>query len=427
MHHPYSIWIALRYLRLFGRTGKRGGGRQSFISFISLVSMIGIALAVALLIATMSVVNGFETELERRILGVTPDASVVGVDAPLEDWERVRADALQRPGVRGAAPFVEGQGMVVAGEALLGVNIRGIEASLESGVSSIGDSLIAGRLDTLTAGTWNAVIGSVLADTLGVSVGDEFVLVLPTARVTLAGLAPRMRALTVVGLFDVGMQEFDRGLMLVSLADAGTIFGTGGRASGVGLDVEDIYQARAIVSDFAQSLVDRIGGRVYVDDWTQQHANVFRSIQLTKPILFIMLSLVIAVAAFNIVSTLFMVVREKRGDVAILRSIGATPRAVLSLFASQGTAIGVVGTVAGFALGMLLVIFLGDMVALFERVFGIDLLSADAYLIGDLATEARPAEVTRICLLSLGLAVLATIYPAWVASRQPPAEALRHE
>jgi len=236
-----------------------------------------------------------------------------------------------------------------------------------------------------------------------------------------------MRALTVSGVFDVGMREFDRGLVLVSLQDAATLFSTGGRASGVSMDVTDIYSARSIVNGFAQDLVDRVGGRVYVSDWMQQHANVFRSIQLTKPILFIMLSLVIGVAAFNIVSTLVMVVREKRGDVAILRTVGAAPRSVLGIFSAQGTAIGCVGTALGLGLGLLLVAWLGDIVGVIEAGFGVDLLSAEAYLIGDIATEARFGEVARICLMSLGLAVLATIYPAVLASRQPPAEALRHE
>lgn len=417
--YPYPIWIAFRYIRVRGRRG--------FISFISLVSMLGICLAVAVLITTMSVINGFETELEHRILGVSPDASIVGFEAPLEDWEQVRADALAYPGVRGAAPFVEGQGIVAAGDHLVGVQVRGIDPSLEGGESNIADSLVAGSLDELTRDRWRVVIGSALADELGVGLGDRIVLTLPKVRVTLAGLVPRQRDLTVVGIFNVGMQEFDRGLLLVSFGDAAVLYGTHGKASGLGIDVDDIFAARQIVSGFAQALVDRTGGRVYVSDWTQQHANVFRSIQLTRPILFIMLTLVVAVAAFNIVSTLVMVVREKRGDVAILRSLGATPRAVLGLFSAQGTAIGLIGTLAGLGLGLLLVEYLGSIVGVIESTFGIDLLSADAYLIGDLVTEARVGEIFHICLLSLALAILATIYPAILASRQPPAEALRYE
>lgn len=420
IRRPYPLWIALRYLRM-------RSGSSSFISFISLVSMVGIALAVAVLITVMSVVNGFETELERRILGVSADASVLGFDGPLDDWETVRADALAQPGVRAAAPFVEGQGMVVSSAALLGVNVRGIDPALEADVSNLAGAMSSGSMDSLAAGSWNVVVGQALAAELDVGVGDEVLLVLPKATVTLAGLLPRKRALTVSGIFEVGMREFDRGLVLVSMADAATLFRTGGRASGVSVDVADIYYARTTINDFAQELVDRIGGRVYTRDWMQQHANVFRSIQLTKPILFIMLSLVIAVAAFNIVSTLVMVVREKRGDVAILRSFGAPPRGILGIFSAQGTAIGCIGTLVGLGLGMLLVIYLGDIVGMIESRFGIDLLSADAYLIGDIVTEARAGEIARICLLSLGLAVLATIYPALLASRQPPAEALRHE
>ncbi len=419
LRQPWPVSIALRYLR--------PRGQRSFISFISLVSMIGIALAVAVLIATMSVMNGFETELERRILGFTPDASVIGFEQPLDDWESVRAEALETAGIRAAAPFVEGQGMVAGREGLIGVNVRGIDPALESTVSNLDGVLVAGSLVDLSARRWNAVVGRALADELEVGIGDDIILVLPEARVTIAGLAPTTRSLSIVGIFEAGMREFDRGLILTGLGDAAALFRTGGRASGVGFDVDDIYSAGSIAGVFAQSLVDRTGGKVYVSDWTQQHANVFRSIQLTKPILFIMLSLVIAVAAFNIVSTLFMVVREKRGDVAILRSFGAAPRAVLGLFSVQGTAIGIIGTLAGLGLGLLLVGWLGSIVGVIERWFDVDLLSADAYLIGDLVTEARPGEIAQICLLSIGLAVLATIYPALMASRLPPAEALRHE
>ena len=419
MRQPYPFWIALRYLRT--------RGRRSFISFISLVSMVGIAVAVAVLITTMSVINGFEAELERRILGVSADAAVYGFEAPLQAWEQVSAEAVAQPGIRAAAPFVEGTGMVGGANGLVGVSVRGIQPNLERSVSNIAERMVSGTVGTLESDAWNVVIGVSLASELGLELGDELVLVLPEVRVTLAGLTPRRRAFTVTGIFEVGMREYDRGLLLVGFDKAAILFRTGGEATGVGFDLENIYDAPLVAGRFAQDLVDRTGGRVYVGDWTQQHANVFRSIQLTKPILFIMLSLVVAVAAFNIVSTLFMVVREKRGDIAILRSCGATPGSILSLFTTQGAAIGAVGTVAGLGLGALLVLNLGGLVGFIESVFGLDLLSSEAYLIGDLVTEVRPGEVFRICALSALLAVAATLYPAITAARQPPAEALRYE
>jgi lipoprotein-releasing system permease protein len=273
------------------------------------------------------------------------------------------------------------------------------------------------------AGSWNMALGSELARELGAAVGDELLLLLPEARVTPAGLLPRRRSFTVSAVFEVGMYEYDRGLVVVHMDDASALYRTGGRATALNLKVDDIYFARSIVTELATDL----GGDFYISDWTFRHVNVFRSIQLTKPILFIMLSLVIGVAAFNIVSTLVMVVREKRGDIAILRSFGATPRSILGIFASQGAAIGVIGTLAGVVVGLLMVNYLESIVRLIESWFAIDLLAADVYLLGDLPTEARLQEVLQISALAFGLAVIATIYPALMASRQQPAEALRYE
>jgi lipoprotein-releasing system permease protein len=421
---PYTVSIALRYLRARAHT--------AFISFISAVSMLGIALAVAVLIIVMSVINGFETELERRILSVTPDARLFGYDgdrrteAPVDDWQAMRETALERDDVEAAAPFVEGQGMLIVDDELLSVTVRGIDPVLETGVSSIYRQVVAGDYQSLAEGD-GIVIGSSLAELLGVGVGDPVTLVLPQAMVTAAGMAPRVKRFDVVGIFDVGMQEFDRGLALVNFDMATRLYRTGGRASGISLRVDDVYRASTIVVEYGQSILNRFGGTYLPEDWSYRHANVFRSIALTKPMLFIMLSLVIVIAAFNIVSTLFMVVREKRGDIAILRSIGSAPRNILNIFIVQGSSIGFIGVVAGLALGLVLVASLGTIVGWVESWFAIDLLSADVYLIGDLPTEARAGEIARICLLAFGLAVLATLLPAWRASRQPPAEALRHE
>jgi lipoprotein-releasing system permease protein len=415
MRQPYQLAIALRYLR--------ARSRDSFISFISLVSMIGIGLSVAVLMVVLSVMNGFEFELQQRILGMVSDATLIGMDGPLEDWESIRERAIERPDVAAAAPFVDGQGMAVVGEEFAGVAVRGILPELETGVSQIGNVLIDGKLETLEAGRFNIVIGTALADLLGVGLGDKVVLLLAQAHVTPAGIRPRARGFTVTGLFEAGMYEYDRGLVFVNMHDAGLMFQTGGKATSLSLKVNDIYASWRIVNDFGVEL----GGRFYVSDWTRQHTNVFRSIALTKSIMFVLLSMVVAVAAFNIVSTLVMVVREKRGDIAILRSFGASPRSIMSIFATQGTLIGVAGTLLGVALALVVMRYLDAVVGFIERTFGIDLLSAEVYFIADLPTQARFAESAQICLLALGLAIAATFYPALRAARQPPAEALRYE
>ena len=419
MRQPYELSIALRYLR--------ARSSHSFISFISAVSMIGIGLAVAVLIVVLSVMNGFEYELQQRILGMVSDATIGGYDGPLEDWQGLRARALQRPDVSAAAPFVEGQGMAVAGESLAGVIVRGVDPELEREVSSINDAIREGNIDSLTPGSYSVLIGGSLAEVLNVGVGDEIVLVLAEARVTPAGLVPRVRSLEVAGIFEAGMYEYDRGLVFVNLADAAVLFRTAGRATGVRLNVTDFYAASRVATELATELANEKGSNFYVDDWTRQHSIYFRSIQLQKSIMFVILSLVIAVAAFNIVSTLMMVVRDKRGDIAILRSFGAAPRAIMTVFASQGTLIGLVGTLLGVALALLVTSQLANFVGLLEAWFDIDLLSADVYFLSDLPTQLRALEIAEISALALGLAVAATFYPALAAARQPPAEALRYE
>lgn len=422
MRQPYTISIAMRYLGARAQT--------AFISFISAVSMLGIALSVAVLIIVMAVINGFETELERRILRVTPDAWLYGFDgqgeAPLDDWQTLRDMALERIDVEAAAPFVEGQGMLVVNDELISVVVRGVDPELETGVSSLSEHVVNGDYASLDADD-AIVIGSTLAEALDVSVGDQAMLLTPYAQVSPAGIMPRWKNFTVVGIFDVGMQEFDRGLALVNFDIATRLYRTDARASGISLRVEDRYQAATIVTEFGRSVLDRFGGAYLPEDWAYRHSNIFRSIELTKPMLFIILSLVIVIAAFNIISTLIMVVREKRGDIAILRSIGSTPKSILSIFVVQGSSIGFIGMLAGLALGLVLVASLGTIVGWVESWFSIDLLAAEVYLIGDLPTEARFGEVARVCLLAFGLAIAATLYPAYRASRLPPAEALRHE
>lgn len=415
MRQPYELSIALRYLR--------ARSRNSFISLISLLSMLGIALAVAVLIVVLSVMNGFETQIQQRALAMVSDATLTGMDAPLEDWTAARERALEHAEVDAVAPFVEGQAVAHAGDSLGGVAVRGIVPELERDVSGIAELVQRGALGALEPEGRGIVIGIALAEELGVEVGEKVTLLLPEGRVTPVGILPRFRRFTVAGIFDAGMLEYDRGWAFVHLADAAELFRTGGRASGLRLSVTEPFAAGRIVGEVAREL----GGGYYVSDWTRENEILVRSIELTKSILFVVLSLVVAVAAFNIVSTLVMVVRDKRGDIAILRSLGTTPRSIVGVFTSQGTAIGVVGTLAGLGLGVLVAGQLANIVELIEAVFGLDLLAAEVYPIDGLPTEPRPGEIARIAALALGLAVIATIYPAFSAARQPPAEALRHE
>ena len=415
LRQPYELFTAFRYLRARSKNG--------FISFISLVSMVGIGLAVAVLIVVLSVMNGFERELQQRILGIVSHATLMGYDVPLEDWQSTRERILTYPEVTGAAPYVEGQGMVVFGEGVAGVTVRGIAPALEQEISTIGELLRAGSIDALSPGDYRMAIGASLADDLGVTVGDSIVLIIAQGRVTPAGLVPRMRRFEVAAIFEAGMYEYDRGLAYVNMQDAARLFRTDGKATGLRMTVENIVQAGSV----ARMLAIDLGGGFYIDDWTRQQSNFFRSIQLTKSIMFVILSMVIAVAVFNIVSTLVMVVRDKRGDIAIMRTFGSTSRSLVVLFATQGTVIGLLGTFFGLLLGLLIAAELGAIVGFLESMLDIDLLSAEVYFISDLPTEVRTGEVVRICLIALALAIAATLYPAISASRQHPAEALRHE
>ena len=420
MRQPYELSIAVRYLRT--------RSSHSFISFISGVSMIGIALAVAVLIVVLSVMNGFEYELQRRILGMVSDASITGAEGgPLPDWQALHELVVARDDVEAAAPYVEGQAMAVAGEELAGVTVRGVHPELEQQVSTIRSVMVSGSLDELTDRTYRVVIGTQLAAVLKVGVGDKITLVLAEQNVTPAGALPRWRSFTVSGVFDAGMYEYDRGLVFTSFEDAARLFRTDGEATGLRLAIADLYSARDVAMDAGRQLANEIGADLAIDDWTSLHATFFRSIQIQKSMMFVILSLVIAVAAFNIVSTLMMVVRDKRGDIAILRSFGSTQRSIMALFASQGTFIGVIGTLLGVLLALFISWQLGNIVTLLQGWLGVDLLSAEVYYLEDLPTQVRPLEVLQIGGIALALAIAATFYPALSAARQPPAEALRYE
>jgi len=411
----YEWMVGLRYLR--ARTHNR------FVSFISSISIVGVAVGVAVLIVVLSVMNGFERELRERILGMTAHGSLVGFGEGLEDWASLQAKVEARPGVTAAAPYVEGEAMLLNGESVSGAQVRGILPGQEARVSRLAEKLVEGELGDLAAGRWGVVLGSALARELGVGVGDRVVMAISQGNVTPAGLVPRLRRMTVTGIFDAGMYEFDRNLAFVHMDDAARLWRLGERVTGLRLALEDMFRAPVLVRQVA---VD-VGGGFYVNDWTRQHANFFRSIQLSKQMMFTILLLVVAVAAFNIVSTLVMVVKDKQGDIAILRTLGTSPSSVMAIFMIQGTLIGLAGTLAGLVLGSVLALNVEAFVHALEAVTGTRFLAADVYFITDLPAELRIPDLAKVCGTAFVLSVISTLYPAWRAARTQPAEALRYE
>ena len=412
---PLPLAIGLRYLR-----AKR---RNHFISFISGFSVFGIALGVWLLIVVISVMNGFEQELRERILGMASHATITAVDGPLTDWPQVMAQAKRNAEVRGLAPYVEGEGMVRVGSDMSGVQLRGIDPAQEPQVSDIGTKMQVGKLDSLAPGAFNVVIGVDLAQGLGISMGDKVDLMIPQASITPAGILPRFRRFTVSGIFKVGMYEYDRGMVLIDLADAQALLKMDGGVTGVRLKLEDLFRAPQVSRDIAGSL----GGIYFVSDWTRSHANFFKAIATEKVMMFLILSMIILVAAFNIVSTMVMVVQEKEADIAILRTMGATPGFIAKVFTVQGTAIGLFGTLLGVASGTLTALNVSSIMPLIEKILGRHALNPEVYYISELPSQVRVGDITTIAVIAFGLSILATLYPAWRASRVQPAEALRYE
>lgn len=415
MGQRFETWIGIRYVR--SRSG------NNFVSLISAISMLGIAIAVSVLIIVLSVVNGFERELKDRLLAMTAHASIEGAERELSGWQDLLRTAEENERVAAAAPYVSGQALMVFGEQLSGVELRGIDPQQEDAVSGVAGLMLEGQLDSLAAREFNIVLGIELADQLGVGQGDKVTVTLAEGIVTPAGIVPRTKRFTVSGIYRVGMYEFDRRLAFLNIDDARKLYRMKDTVSGVRLAVTEIFEAHAIVREVALEH----GALVLISDWTRRHVNFFRSIQITKSILFVILLLVIAVAAFNIVSTLVMVVKDKQTDIAILRTVGARPSSILRIFVTQGSVIGIVGTLAGVLFGVLLAINLETVVTFFEAIFGIKFLAADVYFISDLPSELRLGDVLRIASIAFALALVSTLYPAWVASKTAPAEALRYD
>ena len=421
MNWPYEWQLGWRYTRA-GRAGRRNG----FISFISFVSMLGIALGVAALIIVLSVMNGFQKEVTDRMLSVVSHIELLDArgDA-LADWQATAQAARQNPAVLAAAPFIATQSLIARGDEMRGAVVRGIVPALEAGVTPLAAELKDGVLAKLLPGAWNIVLGVELARTLRVKAGDSVTLVAPGGQVTPAGTVPRLKSFTVAGTFEAGHYEYDNGLALIHLDDAAKLYRLDG-ASGVQLRLADLQQARAV----AQQLVQQLQGRsetLLVRDWTRTNRNWFDAVQLEKRLMFIILTLIVAVAAFNLVSTLVMTVTDKRADIAILRTLGASPGSIMGIFVVQGAASGVIGTLGGVLFGLLVAVNIGTLVPALERLLGMAFLPGSIYLINRMPSDPRMSDVLPIALISLVLAFVATLYPSWRASRVKPAEALRYE
>lgn len=413
---PYELFIGLRYTR-----AKK---RNHFISFISLISLLGITLGMTALITVMSVMNGFQKEVRARILGVASHVQISGFDNRLTDWEFTAAEASRHPDVIAAAPFVSAQAMVSYDQVVHGAIVRGILPDKENTVADFEAMMTSGALQDLQPGEFNIIIGMELSRSLGAYRGDKIVLISPQGQVTPAGILPRLKQFTVVGIFEAGHFEYDSGLVLIHMNDAQKLYRmTDDAVSGVRLKLNDMFLAPKVVNDLAASL----SGTFYITDWTKQHANYFRAIQIEKRMLSLILALIIAVAAFNIVSTLVMAVTDKQSDIAILRTLGASPASIMKIFIVQGTFIGVAGTVLGVTGGMLLAFNVGEVVAFIEWIFNVQFLSNEIYYISEIPSDPQTEDIVTVALVSFALSLLATLYPSYRASRVNPAEALRYE
>ena len=418
MQLPFELILGWRYTR-----ASRGTRRNGFISFISGVSMLGIALGVAALIIVLSVMNGFQKEVTNRMLSVISHIEVFSPDgAALPDVALTLSEARANPQVIGAAPFIGAQALLGRGDDIKGALVRGIDPAREPEVTDLGAALQYTALARLVPGQFGIVLGAELARSMGVRVGDPVTLIAPSGQVSPAGVVPRLKQMTVVGLFDSGHYEYDAGLALLHMDDAAKIFRLEG-ATGIRLKLRDLNQAREVAADLSRTLT----GNLVVRDWTRQNRTWFAAVQLEKRMMFIILTLIVAVAAFNLVSTLVMTVTDKRADIAILRTLGASPSSIMGIFVVQGAMVGVIGTLAGLALGLGIAFNIDVIVPALERLLSASFLPKDIYLISRMPSDPQQADIVPIAVISLVLAFLATLYPSWHASRVNPAEALRYE
>jgi lipoprotein-releasing system permease protein len=413
----------MRYELLIGLRYTRAKKRNHFISFISLTSMCGIALGVAALIVVLSVMNGFQKELRTRILGVASHVQLSGANGELAGWQNVAEQASRQPSVVAAAPYVSAQGMLSFDQTVRGVLVRGVLPEMEEKVADFNRHMRGGGMQVLKPGEFGIVLGGELARALQVFIGDKVTLIAPQGLVTPAAILPRLKQFKVVGIFEVGMYEYDSGLALIHMADAQALYRMEDRVSGVRLKIDDLFQAPRV----SRELLRFVDADVSISDWTRSHANFFRAVQIEKNVMFIILLLIVAVAAFNIVSTLVMAVTDKESDIAILRTLGASPRSIMQVFIVQGALIGVIGLLLGVVGGIVLALNVDVVVPFIEKLIGTQFLAKEVYYISELPSDLQWRDVATISSVSFALTLLATLYPSWRASRVNPAEALRYE
>jgi len=415
MFRPLSLFIGLRYTR-----SRR---RNHFISFISLFSALGIALGVIALITVLSVMNGFHKEIRERILGMASHGDVQALDGRMQEWREAMQEVSRNPNVLAAAPYIEAQAMLTRAGEVSGAVVRGIDPELEPGVVDVARHMAQGSLDDLAAGSYGIILGSELAQTLGVFVGDKVTLVVPELTVTIAGSLPRMRRFSVVGIFEVGMHQYDSGVAMIHVHDAARLLRMGDAVTGVRIRIPDVWQARAVSLDLANQL----SGAYRVLNWTDYHRNFFAALKMEKRMMGVLLFLLVLIAAFNIITTLVMMVIDKQSDIAILKTFGSSPGSIMRIFVVQGATLGLVGTVLGTVLGVLLALNVEEVVAGIERLFGVHFIDPSVYYISKLPSDVQYSDVILVASGSLLLSLLMTLYPAWRAYRTEPAEALRYE
>lgn len=415
MFRPKELYIGLRYTRAKRRSG--------FVSFIAMISMMGIALGVAALIVVLSVMNGFGEELRNRTLGMTAHATITGHDGYLEDWQGIQTKVSPYKNIIDSAPYTQNEAMLSNSNRVSGAIIQGVLPDEEAKVSDIDKKMVAGSMTNLTANSFGIILGRELANVLGVYEGDKITVITPQASITPVGVLPRLRRFTVVGIFEAGMNQFDRSMAIMHLQDAQKLFGLNAKVNGLRLKLNDMFNARLITHE-----IDLMVGEDYwVRDWTHMHTNLFKALKTEKVVMFIILFLIVAVAAFNIISTLVMTVTDKQSDIAILRTIGMTPGSLMMIFIVQGTIIGLIGTIIGVAIGVPVALNVNDIVSFIEGLFNTKFLPADVYYISEISSDLRAMDVLIYSVSAFSLSVLATIYPAWRAAKIQPADALRYE